>query len=148
MTVDSALQGARSIYLDTAPIIYWVESHSDYLAKMTYIVDFIASQQLQVVTSVITLTEVLIQPLRLGNAELVETYRELVFSNDRFDIVSISLEIAESAALLRARYNLSMQDALHAASARLHRCDAFLTNDSDFRRVQDLNALVLNDMEL
>ena len=115
---------------------------------MSYIGDFIASQQLQVVTSVITLTEVLVQPLRLGNAELVETYRELVFSNDRFDIVSISLEIAESAALLRARYNLSMQDALHAATAIKTGCDAFLTNDPDFRRVQYLNALVLNDMEL
>lgn len=39
-------------------------------------------------------------------------------------------------------------DALHAATAIAMDCDAFLTNDTDFRRIQDLNVLVLDDLEL
>jgi len=62
--------------------------------------------------------------------------------------VPISAGVAESAADLRARYNLRTPDALHVATAIDAGCDAFLTNDTGIKRVQEIAVLVLDDLEL
>jgi len=56
--------------------------------------------------------------------------------------------VVEQAALLRARHNLSLTDALQVASAIAEGCDAFLTNDRDLARLPGLRVLVLADIEL
>ena len=63
-------------------------------------------------------------------------------------LIPVTLPIAESAADLRARYNLRTPDALHVASALSSGCDAFLTNDAGLKRVQELPILVLDELEL
>jgi predicted nucleic acid-binding protein len=55
--------------------------------------------------------------------------------------------VVEQAAELRARLNLSLTDALQAASAIAAGCDAFLTNDHPLARVTGLRVLVLDDLE-
>jgi predicted nucleic acid-binding protein len=51
------------------------------------------------------------------------------------------------AAELRARYKLSLIDALQIAAALGAGCDGFLTNDKDLKRVGTLNVLVLSELE-
>ena len=148
LKLDAALQNVQRIYIDAAPLIYLVEKHSEYFTKMLRVVSFIETTPLQVFTSVITITEILVQPLRLGNTDLAQEYHDILVLNNEYEIVSITAEIAISAAAIRARYLLRTPDALHAATAIKTGCDAILTNDSDFRRIQDLNVLILDDMEL
>jgi predicted nucleic acid-binding protein len=62
--------------------------------------------------------------------------------------VAVSAQIAETAADLRAHYNLRTPDALHVATALAVQCDAFLTNDAAIRRVTELRVLLLDDLEL
>ena len=139
---------ARRLYLDTAPLIYWVEAYPEYISKMDRIVDAIETTPMQAMTSVLTLTEVMVQPLRVGNTDLAQEYHDILVMRDDYILVEVSTDIAISAAAIRARYSLRTPDALHAATAIKSGCDAILTNDRDYRRVQDLNVLVLDDLDL
>ena len=52
----------------------------------------------------------------------------------------------EDAARIRAQTGLATPDALHAATALSVDCTLFVTNDTDFRRVQGLPVAVLDDL--
>ncbi|MCY3979668.1 MAG: type II toxin-antitoxin system VapC family toxin [Chloroflexi bacterium] len=148
MKLDAAFRNVHRIYIDTAPLIYLVERNPHYIARMLGIVDFIESASLLGFTSVVALTEILVQPLRLGNTDRAQQYYDIIVGRYDFTLVSFTSEIAISAAAIRARYSLRTPDAIHVATAINMGCDAILTNDGDFRRVTDINVLVLDDLEL
>jgi predicted nucleic acid-binding protein len=52
------------------------------------------------------------------------------------DWVEVSMAVADRAAHLRARYNLSTPDAIHAATALQRGTDWLVTNDRKLRRVE------------
>ncbi|MBI4671803.1 MAG: PIN domain-containing protein [Chloroflexi bacterium] len=60
----------------------------------------------------------------------------------------IEQEIAKQASELRARYNLALADAYQAAVALSTNCDVFLTNDVIFKRVTELNVIVVEEIEI
>ena len=61
-------------------------------------------------------------------------------------LLDISNAVFEDAARLRAAAKLTTPDAIHAATARRAGCSLSVTNDSDFRRVDDLPVTVLDDL--
>ncbi|GBC93957.1 hypothetical protein HRbin15_02459 [bacterium HR15] len=145
--IEQVLQGVSRLGLDTAPIIYFVEAHPRYDALLMPIFARIDQGAVNGVTSVITLVEVLVHPLRQGRHDLVERYNQLLLTSAHFEVVSISPEIAKQAADLRARYNLRTPDALQIAAAIVNRCDAFLTNDATLQRVKELKILTIDKMQ-
>ena len=148
MKVDDALLGVTRLYLDTAPIIYFIEANPRYDAVDLEIFGRIHSGSISGVTSVISLTEVLVQPLRLGRRDLEASYNNLLLSSRHFATLSIEAVAAQHAAVLRAQYNLRTPDALQMALAIATGSDAFLTNDVDLRRVTEVRVLVVDDLEL
>lgn len=146
MVLETVLTGVTRLGLDTAPIIYFVEAHPHYDALVTEIFQRIADGELVGVTSVITLTEVLIQPLRQGRVDLQAQYRDLLIGSANFELVSIDPGVAERAAGLRVRYNLRTPDALQVAAALAAGCQAFLTNDQTLKRVTNLQIVILDDL--
>ena len=148
MNIRDALKGIQRLYTDTAPLIYYVEENPTYVSRMDAIINALEDRPIEAVSSVITLTEVLAHPLKLGNARLVQEYRDILLNSSGFRLLPISSRIAESAADLRARYNLPTPDALHVAAGLDARCDAFLTNDASIKRVTEIAVLVLDELEL
>ena len=148
MKLDLVFRDMRSIYMDTSPLVYLVERNPNYIAKMRRIVDNIGTARLQVFTSVITLTEILVLPLRLGNTDLAQKYHDILSDRYNYKMVAITSEIAISAAAIRARHGLRTPDAMHAATAIKSECDAILTNDRHFQRVDNLDVLLLDELEL
>ena len=148
MKIDTALQSTQRLYVDTAPLIYYFEEYSSYISKMDRIFDLIATTPVVTFSAVHILTEVMVKPLQTGNDELAQEYRDILVNSDAHTLVSITVPIAESAADLRARYNLRTPDALHVATAISTGCDALLTNDAQLKRVQELPILVLDELEL
>ncbi len=65
-----------------------------------------------------------------------------------FYMLPVNVAIAESAADLRARYNLRAPDAIQIAAALSAGCEAFLTNDAALKRVTELQVLILDELEL
>ena len=136
--LDDALSGITRLAFDTSPVIYFVEAHPKYDALVTAIFQRVADGRIIGIGSVITLSEVLVQPILQNNANLRQSYRELLLHSDNFELFFINPAIAESAADLRARYRLRTPDALQIATALAAGCEAFLTNDAALKRVSEL----------
>ncbi|MDI6781965.1 MAG: PIN domain-containing protein [bacterium] len=66
-------------------------------------------------SSVITLTEVLTQPLRKSKRDIVEKYRQFLLNSSNFIVYSVDPIIAEKAAELRAQYGIKTPDAIQFA---------------------------------
>ena len=96
------------------------------------------------VSSELLVLETLVKPLREGDSTLESVFRSL-FDADEVMLVPTTRTLWEDAARLRAATGLKVPDALHAATAVRAGCTLFVTNDSDFRRVQDLSVIVLDD---
>jgi predicted nucleic acid-binding protein len=134
--------------IETAPYIYFVEKQPIYGPKMRAVFEQVEIQGIEVVSSVLTLTEVLVKPLRESDTQLELNYRELLTTTDLIHLLPVSVPIANRAADLRARYNLKTPDAVHIATAIEHGSDAFLTNDKALARITEVRVIVLDDLEL
>lgn len=135
-----------SLGFDTAPIIYFVEANQKYDALVSQIFQRIANGLLTGITSVITFTEVLVQPIRRSDVELSHKYSNLLLNSANFETVGIDTVMAKRAASLRAQYNLRTPDALQLAAALESGCQVFLTNDVQLKRVTELRVLILDDL--
>jgi predicted nucleic acid-binding protein len=131
----------KVIGLDTAPLIYLIEDHPVHAARLASFFQAARLNRVQLVTSVVTLTEVLVKPLRDGRDDLVRRYRSVLLSSVEVTTLSVNSEIAGRAAGLRAAHSLRTPDALQVATALTAGAAAFLTNDADFRKVPDLEIL-------
>lgn len=146
--LDDALKRVTRLGLDTSSFIYFVETHPQYDALVTEIFQRIAlGHTLSGVTSVITLCEVLVHPLRRGNAYLQREYTDLLLNSANLQTLPVDADVAAQAAVLRAAYNLRTPDALHLATALNAGCEAFLTNDSTLRRITEISVLTLDDLK-
>jgi predicted nucleic acid-binding protein len=115
MNIDETLDNVRSLCIETAPFIYFVERNPVYLDRIRDIFRRVHRGEFQVMTSVITLTEVLVMPIRLGQADYEREYREMLLNTDHILTVPVSAAIAEHAAHIRAQHNLRTPDAIHIA---------------------------------
>ena len=131
---------------DTAPIIYFIEEHDIYGIVADKIFAFIRDHSsLYAFSSVITLTEVLTQPLRKSRMDLVEKYRELLMNSGNFSLYPVDALIAEKAAVLRSRYGIKTPDAIQLAIAIENDATLFITNDKRLKNVSEIEVLVLQE---
>lgn len=141
----SQLQG-QVVGLDTAPLIYFIEQNTAYLELVHAFFRAMNAGEFQVVTSTLTLTEVLVHPLRSNNLELTEQYRDILLDQENLAVMPVSVEVAEAAAQLRTTQNLRTPDAIQIATAMCGHAQFFLTNDADLASVPDLRVLVLDTL--
>lgn len=146
MTPLEPLTQIRRLFLDTAPIIYYVEENERYLPLVSIIFERIDEGTLTAVTSPITLAECMVFPCRLGRADLATAFNEVILRGHNTIFVPIDGGVADRPASLRARYDLSLADAFQVAVAVAAECDAFLTNDRRLKRVEELDMLVLDEL--
>jgi predicted nucleic acid-binding protein len=137
------LRGA-TVGLDTAPLIYFIERHSVYAPRLRPFFAAAERQEFQLLTSLVTLIEVLIIPLRTGRNDLVREYRDILLRSPSLKTVPLTVEIAEEAAPLRASHNVRTPDAIHLATARTGGASWFLTNDVGFPALPGISMLVLD----
>jgi predicted nucleic acid-binding protein len=146
MRLEEGLAGLSRLFLDTAPVIYFVERHPQFSA----IVDPIFTrldQDIMAVVSPITLAECLVMPRRSGLTDLETLFLEIL-DQDTVLFVNLDRQIAKEAARLRADYNLQLADAFQVAAALDSKCEAMLTNDLQLKRVKELRVLVVGELEV
>jgi predicted nucleic acid-binding protein len=95
--------------------------------------------------SAITEAELLVRPERDGNREAVERITDLL-SEDGFYVINTDRRIARRSAALRAHNGLRLPDAIIVATAIQTRCDAVVTNDAAWRKVNDLPLVILDEL--
>jgi len=138
-----ALRGA-TVGLDTAPLIYFIEEHPVYLPRLEPFFRAAGHGEFRVVTSLVTLLEVLVQPLRRGRQDLVREYREILLHSSDLIAMPLTAEIVEDAARIRADYNLRTPDAIQLATVRRSGASWFLTNDADLPPMPGISLLVVD----
>ncbi len=146
MTLSDDLAHISTIFIDTAPIIYFIEAHPQFgpLAKEAVVA--FQSGNLNAFSSVITLTEVLSKPIENGDEKLARKFTEFLKGGKNLNMIEISENIAETAGELRGRYSsLRTIDALQASAAINNGADAFLTNDKKLKQIKEIKVLLLTD---
>ncbi|MBF0557522.1 MAG: PIN domain-containing protein [Nitrospirae bacterium] len=146
MTISAALSDLTSIFIDTAPVIYYIEAHPEFGPVTKEVVTAFQSGRLTAFSSVITLTEVLPKPIENGDEKLAKKFSEFLKHGKNLVVLEISEKIAEKAGKLRGHYTyLRTIDAIQIASAIEAGADAFLTNDKKLKQVKEIKTLVLAD---
>jgi predicted nucleic acid-binding protein len=134
----------KIVALDSSPLIYFIERQPVFFEQVWPFFEAVERRDFTVLTSVVTLTEVLVHPLRHGYLGRVNAYHN--FFAQYLPSIQVSPEIAETAAHLRAEYNLRTPDAIQVATAITHKADYFLTNDARLGRIKQIEVLVLSDL--
>jgi predicted nucleic acid-binding protein len=141
------LPASGSVYVDTMAVIYTVERFPDYWPLLEPL--WLAAQAgtFEIVTSELTLMEVLVKPLKTKNTVLVKAF-ELALIGTHVQLLPITQSILRAAAQLRATTKLRTPDAIHAAAAVQAGCVLFVTNDSIFRTIAGLPVAILDDLRM
>jgi hypothetical protein len=96
------------------------------------------------VTSALTLLEVLVVPYRAGDHLLAERFEALLTHSRGVRVEEIRREYLRAAAHSRAATGAKTPDALQLVAAWGGGCRAFLTNDRKFPAIGGLRALQLD----
>jgi predicted nucleic acid-binding protein len=101
--------------------------------------------EIEIITSELTLMEVLVYPFRNNDAALTEDYENLLLSSE-IQLTPITQPILREAARLRGSTNLKTPDAIHVATSISTDCDLFLTNDIRIRNIPDCVVVNLTEV--
>jgi len=140
-----SLRGS-TVGLDTGPLIYYIEEHPALLAKIKPFFEAAERNEFRIVTSYVTLIEVLVHPLREGRPELAREYRNILLQSPVLSAIPLDEGIAEEAAGLRARHNIRTPDAIQLATAIRGGASWFLTNDAELANLPEIPVLVLKQL--
>ena len=141
----TAALGSGRLALDTAVFIYYIEEHPDFLPLIAPLFEQADRGERELVTSAVTLLEVLVVPYRAGDLMLAERYEALLTGSRGLHLVGLDPPQLRAAARLRAMYRVRTPDALQLAAALSHRCATFVTNDRDLPEVPGLRIVQLRD---
>jgi predicted nucleic acid-binding protein len=134
----AALPADALLLVDSAPIIYVLESHEKFAPRFAPMFERHARGEIALAVTTVTVAEVLTGPLAAGEEALAKRYRATL---ETWHVVDFGVDIAESAARLRATYHLKLPDAIQLASALAIGADALVTHDRDFAKVRGLRIL-------
>ena len=145
MGVNPAIRGRR-VALDTVGFIYFIEEHADYVPLVEPLFVAAGNRELEIVTSALTLLEVLVVPYRAGDRVLTERYEALLTRSRGVRLIEIDRRQLHAAALLRAQYRVRTPDAIQLSAAMLNRCTSFVTNDRRLPPIPGLEIVQLRDL--
>jgi predicted nucleic acid-binding protein len=140
-----SIEKHRTVGLDTAPFVYFIEDVTPYADLLNPVFDRLESHALTAVTSTITLAEILAKPLAEKNFSLVEEIKFTIKTFPTLVMVTIDEKLAEAAAMIRARHAIRLPDALQIAAALQGEATLFITNDKRLKKIDGVEVLVLSD---
>ncbi len=136
----------KAIYLDTAPLIYYLEENPAYFSALKTLFQKNEKGDFTFYTSSITLTEILTLPFKLGNKKMIEQYEHYLLKAPSINLINVNPSIAKLAAKFRSEYGFKLPDAVHIATAMEVRVDYFLTNDLELDIVKGLKVITLTNV--
>lgn len=136
----------KRVFIDTAPIIYFLENSSLYMESMEKFFTRCVKENIQIVTSTLTVEEYLVLPYSNGKMEYVDNFKRFIkYMN--VEVMDIDSTIAEEGAKIRGRYkNFKAMDALQIATAVVKKCDMFFTNDKQLQQEKELPCMTMEDI--
>jgi predicted nucleic acid-binding protein len=132
--------------VDTSPFIHFLEGHPRFTPALRALFASADAGERELVTSGVTLLEVLVAPMRMGDLALAESYQAILTRGRGLTLVELDTGLLRTAAALRAVHALRTPDALQVAACLRHRCGCFLTNDRRIPSLPSLPVVQLDDL--
>jgi len=136
--------GDGPVAVDTVIFIYVIEEHPRFLPLLEQLFVEVDDGRRDLVTSAITLLEVLVVAYRSGDNVLARRCEDLLTQSRGLRITDISRDHLRAAAKLRAKTGVKTPDSLQLVSALAAGCSTFITNDRDLPTIQTLRILQLS----
>jgi len=136
--------GSGAAAIDTAVFIYFIEEEPRFLRHILPLFAEADQGKRELVTSALTLLEVLVVPYRAGNRQLAERYEALLTRSKGIRMIELTRDQIRAAAQLRAATGAKTPDALHLVSALGAGCKTFVTNDRRLPTVPGLRVIQLS----
>ena len=135
--------GPGPLAIDTAIFIYFIEKNPRFLPLIDPLFRAADDGTRELVTSALTLLEVLVVPLRAGNRSVADRYEALLTHSRGIRLVDLTRDQLRAAAQLRATTSVKTPDALQLAAAIGTGCRTMLTND---RRIPSIPGLRIRQL--
>jgi predicted nucleic acid-binding protein len=116
------------VFFDTNLFIYWLEDRGERGARVAKLVQRVIQRGDQLLTSTLTLAEVLAKPLASGDLAWADRYERLL-DTPGVSILPFDRACARMYAQVRRDRTVKPPDAIQLACAAVARCDLFITND-------------------
>ena len=124
--------------------IYQLESSPTYCPIVEPFFAAVARGYIRAVTSVITLMEIAVLPIRLDRSDLADNYEAYLLAYPNLTILDVDRAIARRASELRASRRLRPADAIQAATALTAGAHSFLTNDRALAQLPGIQTITLD----
>jgi predicted nucleic acid-binding protein len=121
------------VFLDTNFFVYMFEGREPFRSRVLAIRKRMIDRGDRIVTSAMTLGEVLVKPTKLGQASLIQQYDAAIRASAQ--IVGFDASVASRYASLRATHALRNADAIQLACASHFGVDLFITNDKKLHKL-------------
>ncbi|MDD4562742.1 MAG: PIN domain-containing protein, partial [Syntrophomonadaceae bacterium] len=137
----------NNLMLDTNTIIYFLDGVSDFADLLAPLFEMIELGQIKANVSVISEAELLVKPYRDNIQDALEVIKFFLDEFPNLKVISVSREIADQAAKIRADLGIKLPDAIILATALQNQCDLLLGNDLSLMRIATkyLPTVLLND---
>lgn len=122
-----------NIFWDTHLFIYLLEANPQFGPAVKDLRRTMLQRNDRLFTSTITLGEVLVKPLALGDTVLAERYRDHL-SEPYVTVSPFDAKAAEYYAAIRLDRSIQPSDAIQLACAAAAEVDLFITNDNRLHR--------------
>lgn len=136
--------GPGPVAIDTAVFIYFIEENPRFLPLIDPLFREADQGTRELVTSALTLLEVLVVPYHAGNRLLADRYEALLTRSRGIRLVDLTRDQLRAAAQLRATTGIKTPDALQLVAAIGAECQTFLTNDRRLPTVPGLQVKQLS----
>ncbi|MQL51524.1 PIN domain-containing protein [Desulfofundulus thermobenzoicus] len=120
----------QRVLIDTNIAIYFLENNPVFGQGAGELFQMVEAGKIRAYLSVISVTELLVKPLRAGNEELVEKIMLFINYFPNLEVIDLTRDIAVRAAEVRAATNLKVPDAILVATAATTDC-ALIGNDRE-----------------
>jgi predicted nucleic acid-binding protein len=137
--------GRGRIGVDTSLFIYFMQEDPRFLPEIEPLFREADEGRRELVTSALTLLEVMVVPFRVGNLALAERYEQLLTRSRGILLIDLSRDQLRAAAQLRATAGMKTPDVLRVAAALAAGCKAFVTNDRRIPAIAGTRILQLAD---
>jgi predicted nucleic acid-binding protein len=137
------------VYLDSNVFIAAYENPGAISDHAWWIIEAIEKDQIEAVTSELTLAEILVKPIAAEDRVLLEGYEQILQSNGSFSVLPVERDVLIDAARLRAlTAGLRTPDAIHLATASKLACTIFVSGDRRLRGSGEIRILPLGPFTL
>lgn len=118
------------VYWDSMLFVYWLEDNPQFARRVAAIHARMQERNDELITSAVTLGEVLAGVYRKGPSSRVDDVRRTLLSI-LSTVVPFTVDTADHYARIRGSTRITSPDAIHLACAASAKTDLFLTNDKN-----------------